>query len=118
MKRGILWVILLTMPTRTMPTYAAPSRQGSIRLTEDSQVRAALDWLHNNLASIDQTQIRLTEIPAPSFQESARAAAVKALLEEAGLHTEIDRTGNVIAKLPGANAGNANHKNSTINKIR
>jgi len=113
MKHGILWVILLTMPARTMPTYAAPSRQASARLTEDAQVRAALDWLHNHLDAIDETQIRLSEIPAPSFQESARAAAVKVLLEEAGLHTEIDRTGNVIAKLPGANAGNANHKNPT-----
>ncbi len=102
MKRAILWVILLTMPAHTIPTSAAPSAQANTRLTEDGSVRAALDWLKKNLNSINDTQIRLTEIPAPSFQEAARGAAVKALFEQAGLHTEIDRAGNVIAKLPGA----------------
>ncbi|MGA2812323.1 MAG: M20/M25/M40 family metallo-hydrolase [Candidatus Acidiferrum sp.] len=110
MKRAILWVILLTMPARTISTYAAPSAQASTGLTEDSRVRIALDWLKKNLPSTNETQIRLTEIPAPSFQEAARAAAVKALFEQAGFHAEIDQTGNVIAKLagasPSANAGN------------
>lgn len=110
MKRAILWVILLTMPARSIPAYAAPSPQASTRLTEDAQVRAALEWLKKNLASINETQIRLTEIPAPSFQESARAAAVKNLFEQAGLHAEIDETGNVIAKLAGAEP-NASHSN-------
>jgi len=102
MKQAILWVILLTMPVRTIPAYAATPPQAGPRLIEDAQVRAALDWLKNNLAAINESQIRLTEIPAPSFQESARAAAVKSLFEQAGLHAEIDHTGNIIAKLAGA----------------
>ena len=100
MKRAILWVILIAMPARTIPAFAAPS-QSSARLAEEPQVRAALDWLKKNLAAINETQIRLTEIPAPSYQESARAAAVKALFEQAGLHVEMDQIGDVIAKLPG-----------------
>jgi acetylornithine deacetylase/succinyl-diaminopimelate desuccinylase-like protein len=47
--------------------------------------------------------MRLTEIPAPPFQESQRASAVKELLAETGLAVEIDKTGNVIGELRGAN---------------
>jgi acetylornithine deacetylase/succinyl-diaminopimelate desuccinylase-like protein len=109
MKQIILWVILLTMPARSIPVYAAPSVQSSARLTagltEDPQVRVALDWLQ--------------KIPAPSFQESARAIAVKSLFEQAGLHTEIDQVGNVIAKLPGANqAASQSHNKTSTNGDR
>jgi tripeptide aminopeptidase len=102
MKQAILWVILLTMQAHSLRAYVSRRSQDRARLADDSRVRAALGWFHENLASINETQIRLTEIPAPSFQESARAAAVKSLFEQAGLRVEIDRTGNVIATLPGA----------------
>src|SRR5262249_23398466 len=68
------------------------------------QVRAALDWLHSNIAAITETQARLTELPAPPFQESERAQAVKLLLESTGLSVQIDKIGNVIATLPGTSA--------------
>lgn len=101
---AILWVILGTMPAHSIRAFASPSLQDRARLAENVQVRAALDWFHKNLASINETHIRLTEIPAPSFKESARAAAVKSLFEQSGLRTEIDSTGNVIATLPGASS--------------
>ena len=99
---AILWVILVTMPANSIRAFASPSLQDRARLAENPQVRAALDWFHKNLSSINETHIRLTEIPAPSFKESARAAAVKSLFEQSGLRTEIDNTGNVIATLSGA----------------
>jgi tripeptide aminopeptidase len=99
---AILWVILVTMPAHSIRAFASPSLQDRARLAENPQVRAALDWFHKNLSSVNETHIRLTEIPAPSFKESTRAAAVKSLFEQSGLHTEIDNTGNVIATLPGA----------------
>ena len=99
---AILWVILVTMPANSIRAFASPSLQDRARLAENPQVRAALDWFHKNLSSINETHIRLTEIPAPSFKESARAAAVKSLFEQFGLRTEIDNTGNVIATLSGA----------------
>ena len=71
-------------------------------LISDPQVRAALDWLQSNLVSINETQIRLTEIPAPPFQEAQRAQAVKAQLESFGLSVQIDKAGNVIGTLAGA----------------
>jgi tripeptide aminopeptidase len=99
---AILWVILVTMPAHSLRAFASPSLQDRARLAENPQVRAALDWFQKNLASINETHIRLTEIPAPSFKESARARAVKSLFEQSGLRTEIDSTGNVMATLPGA----------------
>ncbi len=115
MKPAILWVILVTMQAHSLRAYASPGLQDRARrLTDDSRVGAALDWFHQNLASINDTQIRLTEIPAPSFQESARAAAVKSLFEQAGLHVEIDRTGNVVATLPGANSAPGADRRDTV----
>jgi tripeptide aminopeptidase len=102
MKQAILWVILVTMTAHSSRAYASQSLPDRARLLEQPQVQAALEWLQKNLASINETQIRLTEIPAPSFQEGARAAAVKSMLEQAGLRTEIDSAGNVVATLPGA----------------
>jgi tripeptide aminopeptidase len=99
---AILWVILVIMPAHSHRAFASPSLQDRARLVENPQVRAALDWFHRNLSSINETHIRLTEIPAPSFKESARAAVVKSLFVQSGLRTEIDGTGNVIATLPGA----------------
>jgi tripeptide aminopeptidase len=110
MKQAILWVILVTMPAHSIRAFASPSLQERARLAENPQIAVALDWFKKNLPSINETHIRLTEIPAPSFKESARAAAVRSLFEQAGLHSEIDHTGNVIATLPGANprsTGNA-----------
>jgi tripeptide aminopeptidase len=60
-------------------------------------------WFARNLAWINEQQSRLTEIPAPPFQEAQRAAAVKLLLVSAGLEVQIDKTGNVIGELRGAN---------------
>ena len=115
MKQAILWVILVTMQAHSLRAYASPGLQDRARrLTDDSRVSVALDWFHQHLASINDTQIRLTEIPAPSFQESARAAAVKSLFEQAGLHVEIDRTGNVVATLPGANSAAGADRRDTV----
>ena len=114
MKQSILWVILVTMQAHSLRAFSAPGLQDRARLTDDSRVSVALDWFHQNLASINDTQIRLTEIPAPSFQESARAAAVKALFEQAGLRVEIDRTGNVIATLPGENSAAGADRRDTV----
>jgi len=102
MKRAALWVILLTMPVRS--ASVPPSTRPALRaqLADNPEVRSALDWFERNLAAINEQQIRLTEIPAPPFQEAQRAAALKAVLTSAGLDVQIDSTGNVIGELRGA----------------
>ena len=53
------------------------------------------------MSATTEEQIRITEIPAPPFQEATRAAYIKKLLSAAGLRVETDATGNVIGELPG-----------------
>jgi len=62
----------------------------------------ALEWLEKNLNWVTDQQVRLTEIPAPSFQEEKRAEEVKAILAGEGLTVHSDKMGNVIGELRGA----------------
>jgi acetylornithine deacetylase/succinyl-diaminopimelate desuccinylase-like protein len=91
------------MPVRSAASPHTPRQAQSSRLTDNARVRAALDWFTPNISWVNDQQVRITEIPAPPFQEAERAAAVKVLLAEAGLQAQIDKTGNVIGELRGAN---------------
>jgi len=91
------------MPVRSAASPHAPHQAPGSRLSDNARVRAALDWFASNISWVNDQQVRLTEIPAPPFQEAPRAAAVKELLAEAGLSVQIDRAGNVIGELRGAN---------------
>ena len=102
-KRALVCVILLVMPVRSAaPSHASRQAQRS-RLPDNARVRAALDWFTPNISWVNDQQVRITEIPAPPFQEAQRAAAVKELLAETGLPAHIDKTGNVIGELRGEN---------------
>ena len=102
-KRALVCVILLAMPVRSVAGPQTPRPAQGSQLSENARVRAALDWFSPNISSVNEQQARLTEIPAPPFQESQRASVVKELLIESGLRVEIDKTGNVIGELRGAN---------------
>jgi acetylornithine deacetylase/succinyl-diaminopimelate desuccinylase-like protein len=102
LKRLAVSVILLTMPTR--PVVPFPARPAVCsQFPGNSQVRTALEWFDSHRAWIDDEQARLTEIPAPTFQESDRAAAVKVLFSAVGLEVSTDKVGNVIGLLRGTN---------------
>jgi tripeptide aminopeptidase len=103
MKHAALWVILLTMPVRPASVPHSSRPTPSTQFADNSEVRSALAWFARNLAWINEQQSRLTEIPAPPFQEAQRANAVKLLLASSGLEVQIDKTGNVIGELRGAN---------------
>lgn len=91
------------MPTRPVVPFPASRGTSPGQLAGNPQVRTALDWFATHLAWIDDEQARLTEIPAPTFQETERAAAVKVLLSAVGLEVSTDKTGNVIGALRGTN---------------
>jgi tripeptide aminopeptidase len=103
MKQAALWVILLSMPVRPASVPHSNRPAPSTQFADHPEIRAALAWFARNLAWINEQQSRLTEIPAPPFQEAQRAAAVKLLLASSGLQVQIDKTGNVIGELRGAN---------------
>jgi tripeptide aminopeptidase len=91
------------MPARSFPAPQAYRQTFSSPLADNPQVRTALAWFARNVSTINDEQVQLTEIPAPPFQEAARAAAIKAMLSSAGLSVQIDKTGNVIGELRGSN---------------
>jgi tripeptide aminopeptidase len=102
-KRVLVWVILFAMPVRSSLARQSTRSASVGQLGENAQVRAALAWFAPNLMWINDQQARLTEIPAPAFQEGPRAAVLKALLSDAGLAVQVDATGNVIGELRGVN---------------
>ena len=103
MKRASFCVILFAMAARSSLAHPASRTRPASPLADNPQVQAALAWFTPNLDWINKQQARLTEIPAPPFAESQRAAVVKTLLGEAGLNTHIDSTDNVIGELRGTN---------------
>ena len=102
-KRVLVWVILFAMPVRSSLARQSTRSASVVQLGENEQVRAALAWFAPNLMWINDQQARLTEIPAPAFQEGQRAAVLKTLLSAAGLAVQVDATGNVIGELRGVN---------------
>lgn len=102
-KRALLWVILFTMPARTVAQNNAPRAVPASQLGNQEPVRAALDWLVKNVSWINDEQVRIVSIPAPPFHESQRAQALKSALTAAGLRVHLDSAGNVIGELRGAN---------------
>lgn len=74
--------------------------------TNNPKVRAALDMIKADNAWTLQQQIELTQIPAPPFHESTRAAEYKRRLEALGYtNVRIDSIGNVIAERHGSGTG-------------
>jgi len=99
-KRFGVCAILSVMPLRS-PAAPTPPKVHRASIAELSQVRSALSWFDENVDWVTDLQIRLTEIPAPSFQEGTRAEAVSAILAQQGLTVQQDKLGNVIGELAG-----------------
>ncbi len=72
-------------------------------LADQPTVRAALDAAKASEPQTIEHQIRLSEIPAPPFQEGARGEEMKRLFQQAGLrNVRVDKAGNVLGDRPGA----------------
>lgn len=91
----------------TLILFLAPSLLAQSPLpTSNPSLRAALDIIKSDNAWTLQQQMELTQIPAPPFKESARAAEFKKRLEVLGVtNVRIDSVGNVIAERPGSGNG-------------
>ena len=86
----------------TLP--ARPAEDSIAKLAGDVRCAAGLKWIDKNAAWVTDQQIRLTEIPAPEFDETARGQALRAMFEALGLKVRVDATGNVIAERPGSDS--------------
>jgi tripeptide aminopeptidase len=86
-----------------MTTLLARSGAASIeQVAAESRVAHAVAWLDRNAAWVTEQQIRVTEIPAPEFEEKKRGEYLGKLLESCGLRVRTDSTGNVIGERPGS----------------
>jgi tripeptide aminopeptidase len=68
----------------------------------DPRVTRVLEILRGSANAMTEEQIRITEIPAPPFQENVRGAYMKKLFASTGLRVETDDIGNVIGEWPGS----------------
>ena len=85
-----------------MPTASRAAAHSLREFAEDPRVARALEWLEKNTEWVTEQQVRITEIPAPPFEERQRSAFVRKLLESHGLKVRTDEIGNVIGERPGA----------------
>jgi acetylornithine deacetylase/succinyl-diaminopimelate desuccinylase-like protein len=99
-------LLLALSAAAALPLAASPLAAQSPIPSTNPKVRAALDIIKADKEWTFQQQIELTQIPAPPFKESARAAEYKKRLEAVGLkNVRIDAVGNVIAERPGTGKG-------------
>ena len=76
------------------------------RVADHPKYKAALAAIDRDHERLVNEIVRLTEIPAPPFKETARANAFAAMLRESGLaDTSIDAEGNVIGVRKGTGGG-------------
>jgi tripeptide aminopeptidase len=77
--------------------------QDPSQLLHDPTVSAALDAVERNEPEMIAEQVRVCEIPAPSFKEQVRGLELKRLFEKLGLqNVYIDKSGNVLGTRPGS----------------
>jgi tripeptide aminopeptidase len=86
----------------TLFTQNSSRKAAASEMPTDPRVAHVLEILHGSTSSTTEEQIRISEIPAPPFQETARAAYMKKVLTSTGLRVETDDIGNVIGEWPGS----------------
>ncbi|HEX4645303.1 MAG TPA: M20/M25/M40 family metallo-hydrolase, partial [Verrucomicrobiae bacterium] len=96
-------LILLTVGVAVTLFSQNTSRKAAASdVPADPRVTRVLEILRGSTTATTEEQIRISEIPAPPFQEAARAAYMKKVLASTGLRVETDDIGNVIGEWPGS----------------
>jgi tripeptide aminopeptidase len=80
-----------------MPLVAGPVAD----LAQAPGVRACLEWFRRERAWINEQHLKLCRVPAPTFFEQKRAEWMAERFRALGWEAKMDRSGNVIASLPG-----------------
>lgn len=79
--------------------FAAENSAQSKNLPDNAKVQRALEYIKSIEPQTVEEQIKITEIPAPTFKEGTRAEYFKRRFAELGLQkVRIDRAGNVIGE--------------------
>jgi tripeptide aminopeptidase len=96
--------IATVAPAEARQQQSYPTRFNAA-LAQQPAVRDALRWLETDFPKHVEEWIRITEIPAKSEHEQARAAYVRQQFEALGLQVSTDSIGNVTARRPGEGGG-------------
>ena len=79
-----------------------PLVAGSVAdLARSPELRSTLDWFRRERAWINEQHLKLCRVPAPTFLEQKRAEWMTERFRELGWEARLDRSGNVVAALPG-----------------
>ncbi|HEU0053344.1 MAG TPA: M20/M25/M40 family metallo-hydrolase, partial [Longimicrobium sp.] len=105
MRRTARLAIAAALLATAAPLAAQYPTKFSERITRRPEVRDALAWTEANFTAQVREWIHITEIPAPSKHEEARAAYVRAEMEKAGLEVTVDSIGNVTGRRRGTGGG-------------
>jgi len=100
-----LAVLLLAAGATATPAQQPYPTSFSPAVANAPAVRDALGWIDRNFPAQIAEWIRITEIPAPSTQEQARGAYIRAEMEKAGLEVTVDSIGNVTGRRRGTGGG-------------
>jgi tripeptide aminopeptidase len=83
-------------------TISAQIVQDATNLANNPQVKTALEYIKSIEAKTIDEQIKITEIPAPTFKEAKRGEYFRQRFTEIGLkNVRVDKVGNVIGERPG-----------------
>ena len=100
MKRILLFIALGVVVTSFIQNFTR--KMAASTEATDPRIAHVLQILHDTTGETTEEQIRITEISAPPFHESVRAAYMKKSLAATGLRVEMDDTGNVIGEWAGS----------------
>ncbi len=94
--------ILMCVGTAVVARAQAGAADLGERLLRAPAVKAALSAARSDEPRTVADQIRICEVPAPSFKEAERAKVYAQMFRDAGLkNVRIDREGNVLGERPG-----------------
>lgn len=105
------WALIVAIAILSTSAWAQTAPKSTSKILDNvedihsaEKIRAAFDSIVDMNPVNIQRLIEITEIPAPPFEESVRAADLLARFKAAGLNDAyIDEVGNVIARRPGVN---------------
>jgi acetylornithine deacetylase/succinyl-diaminopimelate desuccinylase-like protein len=97
--------LVLAAVVFSMGRAAFAQDKTAAQILAEPVVQAAMKTIVADEPHFIEEQIRLTQIPAPPFHETARGLELEKLFKQAGLkNVRIDATGNVLGDRPGEHA--------------
>jgi tripeptide aminopeptidase len=100
---GLFLTFALAVRFGAIASVAQTTQSRPTAVWDEPAIKAALASVRATEPQTIETQVRLTEIPAPPFKEVARGEEMRRLFQQAGLqNVRIDKAGNVLGERRGA----------------